>query len=393
MSGAGAIPSGAVVAIEDMLDFGDVKADQEVLILAQIDGLYGGDNLVDEQAIGWIQTMVQRRGANASILWIDEPARLHQWRIPPVVKGALRGCDVVINHSFDLVVEEMLEFRKLMHDEGFIMIRNFATTAPLLSTPWAQTPSELLSEIRYQASLPIKVGSSWQLFDEQGSHLEGVIAPSSNPVYPSVTLRRKEAGEYRPWPEWLFPPIDIAQTSGVFIFDRMLSWWTRYIGIPPYFKKPIRLTIENCRIKAIEGGPEAAALKQFLHHMAGRLGDGVWNFTGLHCGVHPHAKVDAQQCASESYRRVIEHCHSSNLHVHIGAPEPPKDYFYWMHCTGDTQTATWRVGDALILDKGQSHNIEVRRSGPSRPSIRDGRECERKRIGSDFLMDGGVTAA
>ena len=67
------IPKGAAVAINDLLDHcAKIQAGQEVLLLAHIDGLYGGDNLVDEEAISWIQTAIQLRGANASVLWIDE---------------------------------------------------------------------------------------------------------------------------------------------------------------------------------------------------------------------------------------------------------------------------------------------------------------------------------
>ena len=193
------IPRGAAIAIDDMLDnCAQIKAGQEVLILAQIDGLCGGINLVDEQAIAWIQAAVQHRGANASVLWIDEPANLHAWRIPPVVKAALKGCDVLINHSFDLIVEEISEFRSLITELGFIMVRNFATTAPLLCTEWAQTPHELVSEIRYQASVPFKEGLQWELNDENGSLLKGVIGPSSSPLFPAYTTRRHEVGGYRP---------------------------------------------------------------------------------------------------------------------------------------------------------------------------------------------------
>jgi hypothetical protein len=49
---------------------------------------------------------------------------------------------------------------------------------------------------------------------------------------------------------------------------------------------------------------------------------------------------------------LIDHSHSSNIHVHIGAPQATKDYPYWMHCTGDIRTATFRVGDTLIHDRG-----------------------------------------
>jgi hypothetical protein len=57
------IPKGAALAINDLLDHcAKIKPGQEVLLLAQIDGLYGGDNLADEEAISWIQTAIQLRG-------------------------------------------------------------------------------------------------------------------------------------------------------------------------------------------------------------------------------------------------------------------------------------------------------------------------------------------
>ncbi|OGP95787.1 MAG: hypothetical protein A2157_17810 [Deltaproteobacteria bacterium RBG_16_47_11] len=370
------IPRGAAVAIDDMLDHcARIQPGQEVLVLAQIDGLYGGDNLVDEQAICWIQAAIQNRGANASVLWIDEPVKPHAWRIPPIVRAALTSCDVLINHSFDLVVEEIIEFRNLISELDFIMVRNFATTAPLLCTAWAQTPHELVSEIRYQASVPFKEGVAWQLTDESGTHLEGIVGPSKNPLFPTYTTRRFEVGGYRPWPEWVIPPIHMTDTSGVVVFDRMLSWWSRYIGISPFFKEPIRLTIENCRITKIEGGLEADALQRFLETMVKRLGDGVYDFNEIHCGVHPQAIVGAHQCPSLIYRRLIEHSHACNIHFHIGAPPHTETYPYWMHCTGDIRTASWRVGDTLLHDKGHLTALDhpevraVAAKYPGRPGL------------------------
>jgi hypothetical protein len=149
------IPDKPAIAISDMLEHcARIRPNQEVLILAHIDGLHGGDNLVDHEAISWIQTSVQKYGANASVLWIDEPARPHSWRFPPVVKAALAVCDMVINHSFDITVEEIMEFRRFIEERKIMMVRNFATTASLLKSAWAQTPYEVVSEIRYQASIP-----------------------------------------------------------------------------------------------------------------------------------------------------------------------------------------------------------------------------------------------
>ena len=84
------IPSQAVITINDMLDTcGGLKPDEHVLILAQVDGLYGGPNLIDEQTVAWLQMAVQMRGAHASVLWIDEVQKLHEWGIPRVVKAGL----------------------------------------------------------------------------------------------------------------------------------------------------------------------------------------------------------------------------------------------------------------------------------------------------------------
>lgn len=372
-------PEEAKVAIDDMLDnCAKIQQGQEVLLLAHSDGLYGGDNLVDREAISWLQTAINLRGANASALWIDEPAKPHAWRLPPVVKAAVAACDVFINNSFDIVFEELVELKQFLWEQKVLMVRNFATTAPLLRTAWAQAPYELVSEIRYQASLLVKEGLSWRLTDDNGTHLEGMIEPAYHPNHPWFTtysVRREEVGYYRPWPEWVHPPIWLANTSGVFIFDCMLSWWSRHIGISPYFVKPIRLTIENNRITDIGGGDEADALRRFLVAMRQRLGDGVYDFNGLHFGVHPQAVVSPQQCPSILYRRLIEHSHSSNIHVHIGAPPPTADYPYWMHCTGDIRAATFRVGDTVIHERGHLTVLEhpavlaVAAKYPGRPGL------------------------
>jgi len=378
MSSQVGIPREAAIAINDLLDHcARIQPGQEVLLLAHLSGLYGGDNLVDQEAISWIQTAVQLRGANASVLWIDEITKPHAWRFPPVAKGAIGACDVLINHSFDIVVEEITEFREFIKGRKLVMVRNFATTAPLLCTAWAQTPYELVSEIRFQASLPIKEGLTWQLFDDNGTHLEGKIRPAtaSHLGYSSYSQRREDTGAYRPWPEWVHTPINLADTNGTFIFDRMLSWWSRYIGISPYFSKPIQLTINKGRMTKIEGGDEADSLRRFLASMHERLGEGVYDFNCLHFGVHPQAAVSSHQCPNILHRRLIEHSHSSNIHVHIGAPPPTASYNYWMHCTGDIRTATFRVGDTIVHDRGHLSALDspavraVAAKYPGRPGL------------------------
>ncbi len=348
-----------------------IAPSQRVLVVSYTDGLYGGDNLVDRDAVRWIRQAVEAHGATCTVLWVDLPAIAHQWQFPDEVREAFDRCDLMIYHGFDLSSEEIISFREYTAASGKIALRNFASTAPLLCTDWALTPHELVSEIRYEASRPIQPGLRFEITDENGTHLKGVIQPSRG--FRSYTERRGKG--VVPWPEWVNPPINLADTSGVFVFDRMLSWWSRYIGIPPYFSQPIRVEVRQNRMVKVEGRREAEGLRLFLDEMRARVGDAVYTFDRLHLGVHPNAEVEPHQCPSVLYRRLIEHAHTSNLHAHIGSPAPTKAYPYWVHCTGDIRSATFRVGDTVIQDKGRLRALDspgVRQLAaryPGRPGV------------------------
>jgi hypothetical protein len=379
MSAAPGIPKVAAVAINDLLDSCvRVEAGQEILIVSHVDGLYGGDNVVDQDAVGWIQSGIAARGANPTVLWIDEPMKPHAWRIPPAVKAAIKASDILILNSLDLEIEENVEMKELANQDRVPHIHNFATTAPLLCTAWARTPYELVSEIRHEASLAFVPGQSLEMWDDKGTQLSGVVLPSDMAAlgFPTYDVWRHEhGGVYRPWPEWVFPPINMTEVNGTCVFDCMLSFWSRLIGISPYFSSPIKLTIENSRIVGIDGGEEAEALKRFLARMMEPLGDGVYRFDHLHGGVHPQAIVSPYQCPSVLHRRLIEHAHTCNIHVHVGAPDWTPSYHYWMHCTGDLRTASLRVGDKLVWDKGHLTAVDspavkaVAAKYPDRPGL------------------------
>ena len=54
-----------------------------------------------------------------------------------------------------------------------------------------------------------------------------------------------------------------------------------------------------------------------------------------------------------NYRRLIEHAHTSNIHVHIGSEPKDRTSPYWLHITGDTRTATLQVGGATVYEAGR----------------------------------------
>ena len=133
MSSPSGISRQAAVAVGDMLDCcARVRAGQEVLIAAHVEGLHGGDNLVDEQAVSWIQMAVEARGANASTYGSTRLPRPTPGAFLPVLKAAIEGSDVFINNLFDLSFEEIVEFKQFLWARKKLMVRNMATTAPLL---------------------------------------------------------------------------------------------------------------------------------------------------------------------------------------------------------------------------------------------------------------------
>lgn len=349
------ITRGAAGALNDFLDnCCELRAGDEVVVAAQIDGLQGGDNVVDQETITWLQNAITMKGANPTVLWLDEPARAHKWRVPPVFLSALKASDVFINCSFDLTIEELKMIQNTASEYNVRLCRLMATTKELLNSPWAQTPYELVKEIRYWAAVPFRIGGmEYEITDPNGTHLTGVILPPSHPRFPTYTRKRNEGPGYRPFPEWVFPPINLGKTNGVIVFDRMLSWWSRYIGIPPVFETPVTLNIENGVICSIEGEDEARKIKEMLVFLGEKFGDSIYNFNEVHSGVHPCAQVSPQQCGNPLIQRIVDHSSACNIHFHIGAPWPCEEYPYWPHITADIQNATWRVGDQYIHKNGR----------------------------------------
>ena len=359
MSMISSMPRRVAIAINDLVDScAQIKSGQQALIVAATDGLTGGVNVVDEAAIAWIQAAVQQRGAYASVLWTDIPSPIHAWRVPPVVKAAVEGIDVMISHAFDLPYEELYELRDVISHRRAVFVRNMATTAGLLASDWAQTPYELVSAIRIRTAERFQQGMEWTLTHSNGTQLSGIIAAPIPAGRRYAELRTE--GYYRPFPEGVFSPINISRTEGTIIFDRTSPWWARFIGIPAHFVKPVEITIRNNRIVKFDGGPEAKAMEGFIATMAERLGDTMYETFALHGGVHPYAKVSRDQCSHDAYGQFIEHHHSSNLHLHLGVvpSERRTVYPYFVHVTADLQGATLTVGDDLIYDRGVLTTLE-----------------------------------
>ena len=365
MSDFAPMPPEAAIAVNDMLDnCARIEPGQHVLILAAADGLHGGRNIVDAQAISWIQAGVQQRGAHPSVLWVDMPVRRNViwpdiptretvWRIPPIVKNAMKAADILINHVLDLSSEEELrELPETLREYKLPMVRNMATTTALLCSAWARTPHELVAEIRYRTAELVRPGERWVLTHPNGTRLEGAVGapPRGGDAY----AYWRHHGYYRPFPDGIYPAVNPEGTEGVFIFDRMMPVWARHIGIPPRFSEPVRITVRDNRIAELDGGPEAEVLGAFLAELARFIGEeGAYQMRAPHGGVHPCALVTPAQCPDSDYREFIASFHPSSVHMHLGQAGHNRDFPYNLHTAAEIRGATLTIGGRVLHENGR----------------------------------------
>jgi hypothetical protein len=363
----------AAISIADMLDHCvSVQPGMHVLIVAAVDGLYGGRNYVDEHSVAWIQQAVQARRAYASVLWLNMPlhpdvywnptnTEIPRWEVPPVFTRAIEGADLVIGQMIDLWTEGEL---KDSRPPNFLY--NMATTAPLLASAWALTPWELVAEIRYQAAMNIKQGARWSITHPNGTNVSGTIGK------PMAHMFQRRRG---PFPEGVFPSTPTDDAEGVVIFEHTGPNWARHIGMPTSFSEPVRITLEDGMIKEIAGGAEAATLRDFLKSLSHHLGDMAYKMRGFHGGAHPHARVSEAECPDPMYRSFIEHHGAHSVHVHIADSHLAEDYPYNVHISAEVNGATMKIGDTVVYENGRLtafDHPEVQRIAakyPDRPGV------------------------
>lgn len=378
------MPHQAAVAINELLDeCARLQPGQQVLIVAAPDGLHGGINLVDEAVIGWVRDAVELRGALPSVLWADMPARppvvwdrnggLVRWQLPRVLRAAMESADVVISHSVDLSFEEELkEVHEVLAVRGVPFIRNMATTAPLLTSPWGQAPYRLISEIRFQTASLLQPGARWTLTHPGGTRLEGTV---NEPPEPGFYTRWRYQDLYRPFPEGVFPAFLTADAEGVLVFKNTGSVWARHIGVPPRFEEPVTISVANGRMTSFKGGREAAVFEAFYASMEQHLGDDAYLVRGVHGGLHPYARIPSHLCPDPVYREFIDHHHWSSLHVHLGQSRRAPGFPYNLHVSAELRGASLRVGDQFVYKEGRLSALDrptvqgIAGEYPNRPGL------------------------
>ncbi len=352
---AAIMPERAAIAVADMLDnCVRVQPGQHIVLLGALDGLHGGRNIVDERAIDWIVAGIQLRGGHPTIVWADMPLHpdaywsrtsdeVPAWDLPPTVKGALASADVVIGQVVDLWQEgEAAHMFDVLRERRVPYVFNLATTAPLLASAFCLAPWELAAEIRVQAAKGVTAGAPWAITHPNGTRVGGTVSRGAA----DTRIR------YTKYPEGVFPSLASADVEGELIFDSTGPHWARHIGLPVHFSEPVRITIEQGKMRNIRGGPEAETLNEFYKALSKHLGDNAYAVRGFHGGCHPHARVSERECPDEGYRAFIEHHNATNVHLHLGDSHG-SSYPFNVHVSAELPGATVTIGGQVVYENGR----------------------------------------
>jgi hypothetical protein len=281
------------------------------------------------------------------------------------MEAAIKGADLVLHHMVDLWTEGELRDSRAPNS-----IYNMATTSALLSSTWGLTPWELVCEIRYQAAAMLTEGETWTITHPNGTSLRGTVGK----VAPHMLAKRRG-----PFPEGVFPSTPSIGAEGTVIFEGTGPHWARHIGIPCRFSAPVRIELQQGKVKEIRGGTEADTLRDFFKALAHHLGeDDAYDMRGFHGGAHPNAIVSEAECPDPLYRAFIEHHGAHSVHLHLGNSSRATAYPFNVHVSAEVNGATVTIGDKTIYEDGRLTAFEhpevqkVAARYPNRPGLYGG---------------------
>lgn len=310
---------------------------------------------VDEMAVQALATVCQEVGARPQVLWATGMEK-EWWDDPsPIILGAFRGADLVINNA-PSIGRPLRAVRDIMFRHGVPMIRNMATTVESLSSAWARFPFALSDEITHTAGGYVDGASTYRIVAPNGTDISGSLAPPSQSQSGMARYgTRRRTTRNRPFPQGCLVPITSVGANGVIVSDRTLPREARHLGVgEACFREPVRLTVVDNRITNIEGGYEAQVLRRFYEDVATHIGDDAWNLSSFHGGINPKALLRASPHVDPDEWHKFKHNHPRVLHFHVGGSKQVQeyDYPYMFHISLEVDVATLYLDGTPLYGDG-----------------------------------------
>jgi hypothetical protein len=253
-------------------------------------------------------------GARPHILWTPRLQRGWWQDLSPVVRGAVREADVVLQNLVTIGKTHLLD---LMLENGVRRIRNYATDEAVLGSDWAQFPVEVQDFLELQINTQLANSKTFRVTTEEGTDISGEIAPR---IAPWRRDTKRSGGLNVSFPPGVFRATESQAANGVLYVHSTYPWGARRVGLPETrFTQPVKLTVENNYVVHFEGGWEAEAYRRLFEHHVPALGADAYKLDSFHSGSSPKAFTPmAPQQDPDRFDHLI-HEHESWFHFHIGS--------------------------------------------------------------------------
>lgn len=288
--------------------YGGIKEGEEVVILCEI------APTVEPKVVAMQAATLEMIGARPHILWTPRLQRGWWQDLSPVVRGAVREANVVLQNLVTIGKTHLLD---LMLENGVRRIRNYATDEAVLASDWAQFPVEIQDYLELEINTQLANAKTFRVTTAEGTDISGEIAQR---IAPWRRDTKRSGGLNVSFPPGVFRATESHAANGVLYVHSTYPWGARRVGLPETrFFRPVKLVVENNYVVHFEGGWEAEAYRRLFEHHVPALGPDAYKLDSFHSGSSPKAFTPmAPQQDPDRFDHLI-HEHESWFHFHIGS--------------------------------------------------------------------------
>lgn len=308
---------------------------------------------VDRELVSFLEGHARELGAQVSSIW---PSRASSPdAIAPDVMDAIDAADCAIfNHQLG----PMLRLRP--PKGGGTKVLNYATSWPLLESPYAHVPYALWTEVMRHLGPRLGAARQWRIQCPAGTDISGEFVPPAGKGGPGgFTLNT--------FPMDTHAPMAIRGTHGRLalrwlVTSAMHDLGTEGLGLG----EPVTGTVEEGRITGFEGTPAGSRqARDFLAGIGERFGKDPFRLNSWHAGVNPQTRVAFAAAKSLEQWMLLAHASPRILHFHaVGETMPGEISIAVLDPTVTIDGRVWwEAGQFRLLDDPEFQDIAGRWPG------------------------------
>ncbi len=255
----------------------------------------------DANVVSAIADIARAAGAKVDVVWAEPHPKEKGAKIAPDVYAAFRDADVLVNHYHSLS-------RAALQDEfpaeARVRVPNRAITSALLGSSWARFPYGLQKALADSLEDRMAPGKRWRITSPGGTNLSGQFVEADSPLAQAYFQTDEDNNRARRnFPGGVHVPRISSDIQGTLVAE--------YVDGAPADMPPVRLTIRDGKVAAVEGGDAEGRARARILESDGHIDS--W-----HCGVNPKTVIPVERSANPRKWYSYAHCSPKMVHFHLG---------------------------------------------------------------------------